>query len=150
MIYERHGFFFFLTSLWEYNCFTILLVSVVQQSESAICIHMSPYPLPRASLPSSLSNSSQSSQSTEPITLCYASASHQPTILHSVVCMSMLLSLRPSIALPPHVIKSILYVYLFIPALQLGSSVPFFFLRFHMYVLAYDICFSLSDLLHSV
>ena len=41
--------------------------------------------------------------------------------------MSMLLSLRPSLALPPHVLKSILYIYLFIPALQLGSSVPFFF-----------------------
>ena len=39
------------------------------------------------------------------------------------VYMSMLLSLRPSFALPPHVLKSILYVYLFIPALQLGSSV---------------------------
>ena len=38
----------------------------------------------------------------------------------SSVYMSMLLSLRPSFALPPHVLKSILYVYLFIPALQLG------------------------------
>ena len=38
----------------------------------------------------------------------------------------MLLSLRPNFDLPPHVIKSILYVYLFIPALQLGASVPFF------------------------
>ena len=37
---------FFNRSLLEYNCFTILLVSVAQKSESAICIHMSPYPLP--------------------------------------------------------------------------------------------------------
>ena len=51
---------------------------------------------------------------------------------------------------PPHVLKSILYVCVFIPVLPLGSSVPFFFFRFHMYVLAYCICFSLSDLLHSV
>ena len=39
-----------------------------------------------------------------------------------------------------------------IPAMQIGSSVPFF--RFHtciwMYTLIYNICFSLSDLLHSV
>ena len=63
----------------------------------------------------------------------------------------MLLSLRLSFALPPHVLKSIFYVYLFIPALQLGSSIPFFFFfRFYIYVLAYGICFSLSDLLHSV
>ena len=41
---------FFKRSLSEYNCFTItVLVSVVQQSESAICIHISPYPLPLAS-----------------------------------------------------------------------------------------------------
>ena len=67
------------------------------------------------------------------------------------VYMLLLLSLRPSFTLPAHVLKSIFYVYLFIPALQLGSSVPiFFFFRFHICVLAYGICFSLSDLLHSV
>ena len=37
------------------------------------------------SLPSSLSYPSRSSQSTEPMSLCYAAASHQPTILHPVV-----------------------------------------------------------------
>ena len=57
----------------------------------------------------------------------------------------MLLSLHPSFAFPPHVLKSIFYVYLFNP--ELGSSVPFFFLRYHIYALAYGICFSLSDLL---
>ena len=64
----------------------------------------------------------------------------------------MLLSLHPSFPLPPRVLKSILYVYIFISALQLGSSVPFFFFffRFHIYALAYGICFSFSDLLHSV
>ena len=62
----------------------------------------------------------------------------------------MLLSLHPSFVLLPHVLKSIFYVYVFIPALQLGSSVHFFIYIFHMYVLAYGICFSLSDLLHSV
>ena len=38
------------------------------------------------------------------------------------------------------------------PVLPLGSLEPFFclFFRFHIYVLAYGICFSLSDLLHSV
>ena len=38
-----------------------------------------------ASLPSSLPHPSRSSRSTEPISLCYAAASHQPTILCSVV-----------------------------------------------------------------
>ena len=40
----------------------------------------------------------------------------------------MLLSLHPSFPLPPSVLKSILYVYIFIAAVQLGSPVPFFFL----------------------
>ena len=40
-----------------------------------------------ASLPSSLSHPSRSLESTEPISLCYAVASHQLTILHSVVCI---------------------------------------------------------------
>ena len=67
------------------------------------------------------------------------------------VYMLMLLSLHPSFPLPPRILKSILNVYIFIPALPLGSSVPFFlFFSFHIYVLAYSICFSLSDLLHSV
>ena len=38
-----------------------------------------------ASLPSSLSHPRRSSQSSELISLCYGAASHQPTILHSVV-----------------------------------------------------------------
>ena len=50
----------------------------------------------------------------------------------------------------PHVLKSILYICVFIPVLPLGSSELLFFFRFHIYVLAYGICFSLSDLLHSV
>ena len=101
-----------------------------------------------ASLPSSLSHPSRSSQSTELISLCYAAASHQPTILHLVVYICQCYS---HFALPPHVLKSIFYVYLFIPALQLGHEYHFFlFFRFHIYALAYSICFSLSDLLHSV
>ena len=38
-----------------------------------------------ASLPSSLSHPSRSWQSSELFSLCYAAASHQPTILHSAV-----------------------------------------------------------------
>ena len=53
---------------------------------------------------------------------------------------------------PPHVLKSIPYICIFIPVLPLDSSEPFFFVcfRLHIYVLAYGIYFSHSDLLHSV
>ena len=63
--------------------------------------------------------------------------------------MSVVLSqfIPPS---PPHlcVQMSILYVCVSIHVLQLVSLVQFS--RFYIYVLIYDICFSLSDLLHSV
>ena len=75
--------------------------------------------------------------------------------LHLVVyicpCHSQTLS---QFTLPPsRVLKSILYVCIFIPVLPLGASELFsflFFFRFHIYVLVYSICFSLTDLLHSV
>ena len=39
---------------------------------------------------------------------------------------------------------SILYIYIFIPALELGSL--YHFSRFHIHALVYDICFSLASL----
>ena len=90
----------------------------------------------------------QWSQSTELISLCYAAASHQLSILHLVVFISPCHSLISSqLTLPlPRVLKSILYICNFIPVLPLGSSEPlsFFFFRFHIYVLAYGICLSLT------
>ena len=67
--------------------YNIVLVSGVQQSESVIHIHMFPYlfPLASPSLPPSPSHPSRWSQSMELITLCYAAASHQLSILHLVV-----------------------------------------------------------------
>ena len=129
-----------------------ILVSVAQQSESAICIYMSPYPLslePPSHPPYPTPLGHCKAQNRSPCAMLLLPTSQLFYI--GSVYMSMLLSLCPSFALPPHVIKSIFYVYLFIPALQLGSSVPFvLFFRFHIYVLAYGVCFSLSDLLHSV
>ena len=110
------------------------------------------FPPSCVSLPPSLSCPSRWSQSTDLISLCYAAASHHLSILHLAVYICLCHSLTSSqLTLhPPHVLKSILYVCVFIPILPLGSSEPFFFsLRFHIYVLAYGICFSLSDLIHS-
>ena len=86
-------------------------------------------PSSRISLPPSLSHPYRWSQSTELISLCYAAASHQLSILHFVVyicpCYSLTSSQLP--LPPPCVLKSILYVCVFIPVLPLGSSEPFFF-----------------------
>ena len=98
------------------------------------------------SLPPSLS------QRTKLTSLCYAAASLWLSILHLVVYICPCHSLTSSqLTLSPlRVLKSILCICIFIPVLPLGSSEPLFLFRFHIYVLAYSICFSLSDLLHSV
>ena len=101
------------------------------------------------SLPPSLSHPSRWSQSTELISPCYAAASYQPSVLHLVAyvcqCYSLTMSQPP---LPPCVLKSILNICIFIPALPLVHQ--YHSSRFHICALAYGICFSLSDLLHSV
>ena len=92
-------------------------------------IYISPIsPSSCVSLPPSLSHLSRWSQSTELISLCYAAASHQLSILHLVMnifqCYSLTLS---ELTLPaPHVLKFILYICIFIPVLPLGSSEAFY------------------------
>ena len=122
-------FFSFLNrSLLEYNCFTILcwflLYNKVNHPHAYICPHIPSL----LSLPPIL-----------PIPPLYVIAKHRVDLpvlcgcfplpsyfTFNSVYMSMLLSLRPSFPLPPHVLKSILYVYVFIPVLQLGSLYHFF------------------------
>ena len=141
--------FFFNSSLLEYNCFTILCQFLLYNKANQPYAYTCPHIHSLLSLPPIL-----------PIPPLQVIAKHQADLpvlwfcfppanyfTFGSVYMSILLSLRPSFALPPHVIKSIIYVYLFIPALQLGSSVPFFFLMPYICALAlgYSICFSLSD-----
>ena len=64
-------------------------------------IHVPISPPSWASLPSSLSHPSRSSQSTKPISLCYVAASHQPTILHLVVYVCPCHSLTSPRLRPP-------------------------------------------------
>ena len=120
--------FIFSTSLLEYNCVTLcwfLLYNKVNQLYIYIHPH---YPPSCISLPPSLSHPSRRSQSTQLISLCYAAASHQLSILHLVVYICQCHSVTSSqLTLPsPHVLKSILYICVFITVLPLGSSEPLF------------------------
>ena len=64
------------------------------------------------------------------------------TSLKAVISMIQCHSLNLTRSLlPPLCPKSVFYVCISIPALQVGSSVPFY-----IYVLIHNICFSLSDL----
>ena len=143
---------FFNRSLLEYNCFTILsqflLHNKTNQPYAYTCPHISCLLSLPAILPIPHLQVIAKHRADLPVLCCCFPPVNYFTF--GSVYMSILLSLCPSFALPLHVLKSIFYVYLFIPALQLGSSVPFFFFRFHIHALAYGICFSLSDLLHSV
>ena len=119
-------FFFFLTSLLEYNCSTMvcqfLLYNKVNQPYIYIYPHISSLLCLPPTLP--LSHPSRWSQRTELISLCYAAASHQLSILHLVVyiCPCHSLTLSQLTLPPPRVLKSILYVCVFISVLPLGSS----------------------------
>ena len=141
-----------------------MLVSAVQRNDSVICINIShpsrtsltplfhPTPPP--------SHLSRSSQNTNLGSLCYTAGSCSLFSLHIVVykselywieciCVDPNLLSHPTFPLLPRVHISILYIYISIPPLQIGSLVPFSHI-FHMHALIYSICFSLSDLLHSV
>ena len=103
-----------------------LLYNKVNQLYVYIYPHI-PSPL---RLPPTLSHPSRWSQSTELISLCNAAASHKLSILHLVgyICPCHSLTLSQLTLPPPRVLKSILYVCVFIPVLPLGSSEPVFFL----------------------
>ena len=129
-----------------------VLVSAVKQSESVICIHISPYLLPLASrshhpYPTPLGGHKATSRfpcamQLLPTAICFTFGS---------VYMSMPLShfipayLSPSPYPQVHSLQPRLYSC---PAPRFIRTI--FFFRFLIYVLAYSICFSLSDLLHSV
>ena len=122
--------FFFLTSLLEYNCFTMLCQFLLYNKVNQLYVYIYPHISSLLCLPpTSLSHPSRWSQSTELISLCYAAASHYLSVLHLVVyicpCHSLTLS---QLTLPPPCVKSILQqVCVFIPVLPLGSSWTFFF-----------------------
>ena len=81
------------------------------------------------------------SHSKFPLAICYT---------HGIVNFYVTLSIHlPFSLLFSHLVHmSVLYVCFSIAALKINSSVAS--LRFHIYVSVYDICISLSNLLHSV
>ena len=88
------------------------------------------YALPReppSPFPCHPSRSSQSSRlgSGAYTELCYTAASHELSVLHMIVYVNATLPIRPTLSFP-RCVKSILYVCVSIPSLQIGSSVLFF------------------------
>ena len=127
-----------------------MLVSVVQQRESAICIHISTYPLPLEP-PYPMSLGHHKAPSWSPCAILLLPSSYLFYIRYSIYVNSTvtLPQLPPPLHLPcPQVHSLCLHLYSCL-GIRFISTI-FLFFRFHIYVLAYGICFSLSDLLHYV
>ena len=119
--------------LLEHNCFTImclfLLYNKMNQSYAYIYTHIPSLlslpptlPIPRLQVISK-------HQADLPVLCCCFSLFYIQQCIYVGATLTSLQLLSPHCTL-----KSILYVYIFIPALPLGSSVPFFFLFQFLYI----------------
>ena len=125
--------------------YEIVLVSV-QQWESAIIAHI--FPPSWASFPCPHPIPSRSSQWAKLGSLLYSNFSPAIHFTHGNVHMSRLPS--PFIPLAPSpTVSTSPFSMSASPFLPCREIHRYHFYRFHVYTLIYDICFSLSDLLHS-
>ena len=125
----------------------MLLVSAVQQSESATCIYIYPYILLLGSPCHShfASHPSRSPQSTQLSSLCCIADSDWLSILHVVVCTCQ--SQSPNSSHPLLVLCLFtMSASLFLPCKQVHL---YHCSSLHIYVLKYNIYFSFSGLLYS-
>ena len=134
--------YFLKTSLLEYNCFTIVCQFLLYNKVNQLYMYIYPH---ISSLPSSLSHPSRWSQSTELISLCYAAASHYLFYIWQCIYVHATLSLRPSLYFPLPLSSSpfSMSASLFLSFPQVHQN--YFYFTFYIYVLAYGICFPLSD-----
>ena len=140
----------FSTSLLEYKCITMLCQFLLYNKVNQLYIYIYPHISSLLSLPPTI-----------PIPPLQVVTKHRADLLVQCSCfplaihftfhsvyMSVLLShfipASPSPAVPSHPFSR--SVSLFLPCHQVHQ---YRFLKFHIYALAYGICFFLSDLLHS-
>ena len=122
--------FFFLTSLLEYNCFTMVCQFLLYNKVNQLYIYIYPYISSLLHLPPTL-----------PIPPLQVVTKHRADLPVLCGCFPLAIyftfgSIYKSMPLshfvqltlpPPRVLKSILYICVFIPVLPLGSSEPFVF-----------------------
>ena len=95
-----------------------------------------------------ISHSSRLSQSTGLSSLRCTANAHWLCFTYGHVYVSMLLSIHPALFFPQRVHKSVPYVCVSTAALQIIHWCHLS--RFHTHAFIYNICLSLSDLLHFV
>ena len=100
-------------------------VSAIQQRESAVSIHVPP-PSGNSFPSSTPSHPSRLLQSTVLNFPCYRAISYQLSVLHIVIVYVSMLFFQFILPSPSPIHKSVLYLCVSIPVLQIGSSIPFF------------------------
>ena len=145
----------FLTSLLEYNCFIIFCQFLLYNKVNQLYIYIHPHIPSLLYLPHTL-----------PIPPFQVVTKHRADLpvlrscfllaiyftfgsIYKSMPLSHFVPAYPSPSPCPQVHSLHLRLYLFLSCPRFFITF-FFFFRFHIYVLAYGICFSLSDLLHSV
>ena len=112
----------------RYSCLTVL-VSGVPWSESAPCMHTSPPWAPPAPGHHRARSWAACAIPSLPLAAC---------VTHGGVCMS--------VPVHPAVCQSVLYIRISVPALQMGSFVPFFSMHICINIQHLFFCFSLTSL----
>ena len=148
--FNKHFFFFFLTSLLEYNCFTMVCQLLLYNKVNQLYIYIPPHVSSLLHVPIPLLQVVTKHRADLPVLCgCFPLAIY---FTFGSVYMSMPLS-QSQLTLPtPRVLKSILYVSVYIPVLPLGSSEPFFFFLDSIYMCQHTVfaflfltCFTLYD-----
>ena len=132
MVYKirfSFSFLFLNRSLLEYNCFTIICLFLLYNNVNQPYAYIYPHIPSLLRLPPTLTIPHlyvfENHLADLPMLCCFFPLANYFTF--GCVYMLLLLSLHLNYPLPSHVLKSVLYVYIFIPAMPLGSSIPFFF-----------------------
>ena len=156
MIHVVMNLFFlsFLTSLLEYNCFTMVHQFLLYNKVNQLYIYIYPHILSLLRLPHTLPIPPLQVVTKHLADLavlcgCFPLASYLTSgSIYKSMPLSHFIPAHPSPSPCPQVHSRRLRLYS-CPAPTFFRTF-FFFLRSHIYVLAYGICFSPSDLLHSV
>ena len=130
--------------------YNIVLVSAIHQHKSATGIHMSP-PCRTSSPPPTPSHPLGCHRAPGLSSLHHTAHSHWLSILHMVIYMFQCYPFSSSLPLlPPTPVSTSLSSMSASPLLPCRNVHHYHLSRPLIYALIYDICFSLSDLLHSV
>ena len=126
--------------------YNVVLIPAVQQCKSAIIIHTRPPSL--ASLPSPIPSFQVITDCQTRFPVLHSNFSPVTYFKHGSVYRCYFL--HSSHSLLPLVCPQLHSLYLSLHSFPANRFINTIFSRFHIYALIYDICFSLSDLFHSV